>query len=78
MVPDYGGIGPWPVPDELTPEDLDAVVDGFVAAAVAAQTAGFDGVEVHAANGYLLDQFLRDPVADSRRACLVSEPINVT
>jgi 2,4-dienoyl-CoA reductase-like NADH-dependent reductase (Old Yellow Enzyme family) len=78
MMPDYGGIGPWPVPDELTSEDLDAVVDGFVAAAVAAQTAGFDGVEVHAANGYLLDQFLRDPATDSRRACLVSEPISVT
>ncbi|TDU83973.1 2,4-dienoyl-CoA reductase-like NADH-dependent reductase (Old Yellow Enzyme family) [Kribbella voronezhensis] len=60
MMPDYGGSGPWPVPHELTKHDLDAVVEGFVAAALAAVRAGFDGVEVHAANGYLLDQFLTD------------------
>jgi 2,4-dienoyl-CoA reductase-like NADH-dependent reductase (Old Yellow Enzyme family) len=60
MMPAYGGSGPWPVPKELTPADLDRVVDGFVAAALNALRAGFDGVEVHAANGYLLDQFLTD------------------
>lgn len=60
MMPDYGGSGPWPVPRELSPRDLDEVVDGFVAAAANAREAGFDGVEVHAANGYLLDQFLTD------------------
>ncbi|WP_432936605.1 tRNA-dihydrouridine synthase [Kribbella sp. CA-253562] len=60
MMPDYGGSGPWPVPHELTAQELDAVVEGFVAAALAAARAGFDGVEVHAANGYLLDQFLTD------------------
>jgi 2,4-dienoyl-CoA reductase-like NADH-dependent reductase (Old Yellow Enzyme family) len=48
------------VPKELTPADLDRVVDGFVTAALNAHRAGFDGVEVHAANGYLLDQFLTD------------------
>jgi 2,4-dienoyl-CoA reductase-like NADH-dependent reductase (Old Yellow Enzyme family) len=58
MMPDYGGSGPWPVPHELTLRDLDAVVDGFVTAGLNAHAAGFDGVEVHAANGYLLDQFL--------------------
>jgi len=60
MMPDYGGSGPWPVPRELTPADLDAVVAGFVTAALNARVAGFEGVEVHAANGYLLDQFLTD------------------
>jgi 2,4-dienoyl-CoA reductase-like NADH-dependent reductase (Old Yellow Enzyme family) len=38
--------------------DIDSVVIGFVDAAARAQAAGFDGVEIHAANGYLLDQFL--------------------
>ncbi|MEV6282398.1 NADH:flavin oxidoreductase [Kribbella sp. NPDC051770] len=60
MMPDYGGSGPWPVPRELTPADLDQVVEGFVTAALNAVAAGFDGVELHGANGYLLDQFLTD------------------
>lgn len=60
MMPDYGGRGPWPVPRELTPADLDLVVEGFVTAALNALAAGFDGVELHGANGYLLDQFLTD------------------
>jgi 2,4-dienoyl-CoA reductase-like NADH-dependent reductase (Old Yellow Enzyme family) len=58
MLPDYRGNGPWPVPKELTLRDIREAVDGFVASAVAAQKLGFDGVEVHGANGYLLDQFL--------------------
>lgn len=58
MLPDYVGDGPWPVPRALTLDDLDEVVAGFVRAALNAREAGFDGVEVHGANGYLLDQFL--------------------
>jgi 2,4-dienoyl-CoA reductase-like NADH-dependent reductase (Old Yellow Enzyme family) len=58
MLEEYGGSGSWPAPQEMTPAEIDAAVDGFVAAAARARTAGFDGVEVHAANGYLLDQFL--------------------
>jgi 2,4-dienoyl-CoA reductase-like NADH-dependent reductase (Old Yellow Enzyme family) len=58
MLEEYGGSGHWPTPREMTPADIDSAVDGFVAAAARAQAAGFDGVEVHAANGYLLDQFL--------------------
>jgi 2,4-dienoyl-CoA reductase-like NADH-dependent reductase (Old Yellow Enzyme family) len=58
MLEEYGGSGRWPTPREMTDGDIDSVVDGFVDAAVRAQAAGFDGVEIHAANGYLLDQFL--------------------
>ncbi|MCU7939790.1 MAG: alkene reductase [gamma proteobacterium symbiont of Bathyaustriella thionipta] len=47
-------------PRELTDAEIPAVIDGFKVAAENAMLAGFDGVEVHAANGYLLDQFLRD------------------
>jgi N-ethylmaleimide reductase len=51
---------PYVEPRELTLEELPSIVDGFKKAAENAKLAGFDGVEVHAANGYLLDEFLRD------------------
>ncbi|MEU5282159.1 NADH:flavin oxidoreductase [Streptomyces asoensis] len=54
----YGSSGSWPVPDAMTADDIDHVVQGFTASALAAQEAGFLGVEVNSANGYLLDQFL--------------------
>lgn len=56
----YRGEGPYPVPSEMTAEQMDEVRKAFVAAALRAQQAGFDGVEIHGANGYLLDQFLTD------------------
>ncbi|AKS34612.1 tRNA-dihydrouridine synthase [Mycolicibacterium goodii] len=55
---EYGGSGAWPTPREMSAADIEAVVAGFADAAVRARAAGFDGVEIHAANGYLLDQFL--------------------
>jgi 2,4-dienoyl-CoA reductase-like NADH-dependent reductase (Old Yellow Enzyme family) len=58
MLEEYGGSGSWPVPREMATADIDLAVAGFAAAAERARAAGFDGVEVHAANGYLLDQFL--------------------
>ncbi|WP_372350120.1 alkene reductase [Streptomyces sp. KL116D] len=49
---------PAPVPRELTPDEIAATVADFAAAARRAVAAGFEGVEVHSANGYLLHQFL--------------------
>ncbi|MGB4498058.1 MAG: alkene reductase [Methylococcaceae bacterium] len=54
------GMKPYVMPHELTLEELPAIIDGFKKAAENAKLAGFDGVEVHGANGYLLDEFLRD------------------
>lgn len=54
------GKKPYEVPRELRDDELPGIIAGFRHAAENAQRAGFDGVEVHGANGYLLDQFLRD------------------
>lgn len=54
------GKKPYVVPRELHDDELPAIVAGFGKAAVNAQAAGFDGIEIHGANGYLLDEFLRD------------------
>lgn len=48
------------VPRELRDDELPGIVEGFRKAAANAKAAGFDGVEIHSANGYLLDEFLRD------------------
>ena len=55
---EYGGEGPYPLPEAMTPAAIASAVDGFVRAAQRAQAAGFDGVEIHGANGYLIDQFI--------------------
>lgn len=47
-------------PRALTLEEIPAIVEDFRQAAANAMVAGFDGVEVHGANGYLLEQFLKD------------------
>jgi len=51
---------PYPVPRALETHEVKQVVEVFRRAAQNAQNAGFDGVELHGANGYLLDQFLQD------------------
>jgi len=47
-----------PIPREMTESDIDEIIDSFVAAAGRAQVAGFDGVEIHGANTYLIQQFV--------------------
>jgi N-ethylmaleimide reductase len=47
-------------PRALETEEIPAILDDYRRAARNALTAGFDGVEIHAANGYLIEQFLRD------------------
>ena len=54
------GPRPFPVPRALSLAEIAARVAAFGEAARQAQLAGFDGVEIHAANGFLIDQFLRD------------------
>ena len=51
---------PLHVPHEITLAEIPVLIDEYRVAARRAIDAGFDGVEVHSANGYLLDQFLRD------------------
>nr|WP_315239349.1 alkene reductase [uncultured Albidiferax sp.] len=54
------GKVPHAVPHALTADEIPAIVAAFAQGAKNAIAAGFDGVEVHGANGYLIDQFLRD------------------
>lgn len=49
---------PFPVPDEMSQFDIDHVILGFVETARGAMAAGFDGVEIHGAHGYLINEFL--------------------
>lgn len=56
----YQGLVDYVEPRALDVSELPGVVTDYVHATQCALAAGFDGVEIHAANGYLLDQFLRD------------------
>jgi 2,4-dienoyl-CoA reductase-like NADH-dependent reductase (Old Yellow Enzyme family) len=49
---------PYTVPDEMTQFDIEHVINGFVETAKGAVAAGFDGIEIHGAHGYLINQFL--------------------
>lgn len=50
--------GKFPIPREMTIKDIEEVINGYVNASLLAHQAGFDGIELHAANGYLFDQFI--------------------
>ncbi|PAE06431.1 NADH:flavin oxidoreductase [Terribacillus saccharophilus] len=56
----YLGEGPFAMPREVTKEEISDIIKSFVSAAQRAKSAGFDGVEIHGANGYLLDAFLTE------------------
>ncbi|MBS1155901.1 MAG: NADH-flavin oxidoreductase/NADH oxidase [Proteobacteria bacterium] len=58
MWTDADGMQPYPVPHEMSEADIAQSIAEYAASAKLAMQAGFDGVELHAANGYLIDQFL--------------------
>ncbi|HNB98240.1 MAG TPA: alkene reductase [Leptospiraceae bacterium] len=66
MWTDKNGMQDHPVPREMTKSDLEKTKQEFVTASENAISAGFDGVELHGANGYLLDQFL-NPGSNQRK-----------
>ncbi len=65
VAPSALAFGAYAEPRELTVPEIEAIVDDFRASAVRADAAGFDVVEIHAAHGYLLHQFL-SPLSNLR------------
>ena len=59
MYTDKDGMKPHPVPEAMSEEDVKASIEEYAQAARSAFIAGFDGVELHGANGYLIEQFIR-------------------
>ena len=58
MWTDSSGMQPYPVPTEMSEQDIANAIAEYANASKRAIEAGFDGVELHGANGYLIDQFL--------------------
>jgi N-ethylmaleimide reductase len=56
----YDGPKPYAESRALEPQEIQQIINDYAVAAGHAMSAGFDGVQLHAANGYLIDQFLRD------------------
>ena len=56
----YEGMQDFETPKALSVEEIKEIIKEYVHGAKNAMEAGFDGVEIHGANGYLIDQFLRD------------------
>ncbi|MCU1531673.1 MAG: alkene reductase [Arthrobacter sp.] len=71
----YEGKKPLPVPHALTTAELPGIIQEFVQASINAIGAGFDGVEVHSANGYLLHEFL-SPTSNQRDDIYGGSPEN--
>lgn len=65
MWTDTEGLQPYPEPAAMTEADIEQALEEFAESSANADRAGFDGVELHAANGYLIDQFLN--TATNRR-----------
>ena len=58
MYTDLTGMQPYPEPKEMDSADIEQTINEYVMAAKHAIEAGFDGIELHGANGYLIDQFI--------------------
>ncbi len=54
----YGDQTEWQTPSPMTESDIEYMIEGFAKSAVNAKAAGFDGIELHGANGYLLNEFI--------------------
>ncbi len=65
MYTDQAGMQEHPVPEEMSEADIQAAIEAYAHSAALAIEAGFDGVELHGANGYLIEQFLN--VASNQR-----------
>ncbi|XP_031383780.1 putative 12-oxophytodienoate reductase 11 isoform X2 [Punica granatum] len=63
ITPGLDGVD-WPRPRPLRADEIPLVINEFRVAARNAIEAGFDGVEIHGANGFLIDQFIKDSVND--------------
>lgn len=59
MYTDAEGMKPLPIPEAMSDADIRTTINEYAQAARNAIAAGFDGIELHAANGYLLEQFIR-------------------
>ena len=66
MYTDQNGMQPYPEPKAMSGHDIALTMGEYVQAARNAIKAGFDGVEIHGANGYLIDQFL-NPITNKRK-----------
>ncbi|PSS02912.1 12-oxophytodienoate reductase [Actinidia chinensis var. chinensis] len=63
VTPGLDGVD-WSPPRRLRTDEIPPIVNDFRLAARNAMDAGFDGVEIHGANGYIIDQFMKDQVND--------------
>jgi N-ethylmaleimide reductase len=75
MWTDASGLQKYPVPEEMNANDIEDTKKEFVHSAKVAIEAGIDGVELHAANGYLLEQFL-NPHSNTRTDAYGGSPEN--
>ncbi|KAG8376218.1 hypothetical protein BUALT_Bualt09G0040200 [Buddleja alternifolia] len=65
LLPD-GSYGVYPKPRKLDTSEIHEVVEHYRQAAINAIEAGFDGIEIHGAHGYLIDQFLKDGINERK------------
>lgn len=65
MWTDQKELQPYPIPEEMSSDDIQNTIQEYIASAKNAIEAGFDGIELHGANGYLIEQFI-SPITNKR------------